>query len=342
MKALITGASGFIGSRLIQYLSQNLSQKDMESAIVPVALLRATSNLDNLKGCTYEVAQGDLRDLEALKRAVASVDIVFHLAGVTKAKNRQEYLAHNADGTENVAKAILEANPKIKRLVYVSSLAAGGPSLTESPRVETDPESPVSAYGESKLEGEARLKSYFNQIPVTIIRPPLVYGPRDKDTLLFFQAAKNRLVPIFKARASHDGQKHYSHIHVDDLCAGIVKSVLVDPRTLSSGEVFYLSSDQTISFRELMRTIAQSMGVRTYEIPMSTRALQVGALALQGLGKVTGKTYPLNLDKYHEILPDYWTCANTKAKERLGFSPKHDFASGIEDTLKWYREHSWL
>lgn len=176
MRALVTGASGFIGSTLIQELST--------LGFEVHALMRKTSSDANLAGLNYRRVQGDLSDEGSLREAVRGVDYVFHLAGLTAAKNREEFFAHNALGTERLAKVVAEERPGLSRFVYVSSLAASGPaSSLEAPLTESQAEHPVSAYGESKLAGEHALLRYKDVYPISIIRPPMVYGPRDKGVL---------------------------------------------------------------------------------------------------------------------------------------------------------------
>src|SRR5262249_35362514 len=137
----------------------------------------------NLEGVRYEERIGELTDFESLKAAVQGVDVVYHLAGVISARDRAGFFQANAEGTGNLARACAEANPGLKRFVYVSSIAAGGPCASAEPRTEAMPDAPISVYGRSKLQGEVELKRWSRdgeRFPITIVRPPIVYGPRDK------------------------------------------------------------------------------------------------------------------------------------------------------------------
>ena len=183
MKILVTGASGFIGSALVQALVH--AGHDVS------ALLRRKSSVENLKGVAFTRITGDLSDQESLVRACEGVDAVFHLAGMTAAKNRAEFFTFNAEGTRNLAHAAVQSKT-LRRFIAVSSLAASGPSQGLCPKTEGDPDHPVSHYGESKLRGELYLEELKGQLPYIIIRPPMVYGPRDKNVFLIFKTISKK------------------------------------------------------------------------------------------------------------------------------------------------------
>lgn len=331
MKAFVTGATGFIGSTLIE----NLLKKDFEV----YALMRKSSNPTNLKGLNYHRIEGDLSDYPTLCEAVKNMDYVFHLAGVISGPNREYYFEHNAKGTLRVARAVAEENDIIKKFVYVSSLAAAGPAATFKPRIETDQEQPVSSYGESKLLGEQELIKFKDRFPISIIRPPLVYGPRDKGVFTLIKTVSRKLIPIVPGN-TEDGNKFYSTVHGDDLVQGIIQAALNSDST--SGEVFYIAGDEIHSYTELLRTMAKFMNLKPIEFKVPLIALSASAHALTLVGKISGKTFPLNVDKLNEIRPDYWICSNEKAKRVLGFRPKYDLHQGMEQTIRWYKKEGWL
>ena len=333
MKALVTGASGFVGSQLIRELNGR--------GLEVFALMRKTSRPTNVEGIQFERREGDLRDLESLKTAVRGMDVVYHVAGAVTAPNRETFFEHNARGAERVARAVAECAPEVKRMVLVSSLAAGGPARGPEPRREGEADQPISWYGESKLEGERLVLAYRDRVPVAIVRPPMVYGPRDKGTFLFVKAANGGIVPMFKG-ATPDGQKYYTAIHVADLARGIADAGLASVSQVPSGEVLYLTDDQVFSYEEMMRIIASKLGKKMRKLHVPVATLKVAAVGMDLLGKITGRTYPLNRDKLNEITPDYWTCSAEKAKRMLGFEAKHDLESGWADAVDWYRKSGWL
>ena len=334
MRALVTGASGFIGSALVEELGTLGFEVD--------ALLRKTSSDANLAGLAYRRVEGDLGDESSLRRAVREVDYIFHLAGLTAARSRAEFFEHNAAGTERLARIAAEVQPGLARFVFVSSLAASGPAKSfNHPLSESDSEQPVSDYGHSKLAGEKALLRFRDCFPVSIIRPPMVYGPRDKGVFVMIQTVARNLMPILQG-SSGSGHKYYSMIHVHDLVRGIVQCAVAPVAKVPTGEVFFLTSDQVQNYQEILTTIAELLGRDPLRIRVPETAVKAVARVLSAVGKVTRRSFPLNLDKLNEILPDYWVCSNAKAKEMLGFKPEFDLASGMAQSIGWYKRHKWI
>jgi nucleoside-diphosphate-sugar epimerase len=334
VRALVTGASGFIGSALVEELGTLGFEVD--------ALMRKTSSGANLAGLRYRRVEGDLTDEASLRRAVRDVDYVFHLAGLTAARSSAEFFAYNTEGTARLARAVAEARPSLSRFVYVSSLAASGPaSARDKPMSELETEHPVSAYGQSKLAAERELLRYRECYPISIVRPPMVYGPRDKGVFVVIQTVARNLMPILQG-SSEGGDKFYSIIHVRDLVRGIVQSAVASVAKVPSGEVFFLASDQTPSYQEILSTIAEALGRDPLRIRVPKPVIRALAVVFSSVGTLTRRTFPLNLDKLNELLPDYWVCSNSKAKIMLGFVPEIDLASGMASAIEWYQRHRWI
>lgn len=329
--ALVTGASGFIGSCVVRALN--------ERGIRARALLRSTSSTANLKDVPYDVARGDLSDAVSLNEAVKGVDYIFHLAGSVAARNRAEYFAHNADGTERLAQAAARSNPSLTRFVYVSSLAAGGPSTGLAPRCEADGDAPISDYGFSKREGEERLRKHAaGKYPFTIVRPPAVYGPRDKGVFEFVKMVKSGILPKFPAKTD-TGEKYVSVVHVEDLVQGILDAGL---RATDKEEIFYISGDGVYTWTQIFEQMAAVLGKKPLRIKLP-KPLLVGIAGLYtGLGAALKKQFPLTLDKLKELEPDFWTCSNERAKRKIGFQPRFDLQEGIKNTVQWYLDNDWL
>jgi dihydroflavonol-4-reductase len=337
MRALVTGASGFIGSTLIEELNRQ--------GIEACALMRRTSSPAHLAGLTYCRVEGDLGNEASLRAAVEGMDYVFHLAGVVAGPNRAYYLEHNTQGTARLARAAAEAQAagraRIRRFVLVSSLAAGGPARSREPRRETHPDEPVSAYGESKLLAERELLKHREAYPISIVRPPLVYGPRDKAVFVVIKSVARGLAPMAPSR-DPSGEKFYSAIHARDLVRGIILAATAPVERVPSGEVFYLAGDGVHAFRDLVDAMAEPLGRKPWRFRMPQLALMAAAAGLTALGALTRKTFPLNLDKLNEILPDYWICSNDKARGALGFAPEMDLKRGMTETVQWYLQKGWL
>lgn len=333
MNALITGASGFIGSTLIELLNEQ-GIKDVG------ALMRKSSSPSNLEGLSYQRVEGDLADVESLKRAVRGKEYIFHLAGLVTATNASAYFEGNARGAENLLEAIKQEKPPLKRLVYVSSLAAAGPAHSlKSPRTEDEENRPVSNYGKSKLAAEVSILEHKNTIPISVIRPPIVYGPRDKGVLTLVKSVTNRVVPELRGN-TETGDKYYSTVHAKDLCRGIAQAATVSG--LASGEVFYVAGDAITSYSEIMSEISSHLNIKVLKLRIPMVAVKAGAAALDVLGSMTGRSYLLNKDKLNEIIPDYWTCSNEKARTQLKFVPEFSFVKGIVDALEWYKKKNWI
>jgi len=336
MKALVTGASGFIGSTLIEELGT--------LGFDVYALMRRSSSSANLEGLRMTRLEGDLSNQESLRaalRKIPELDYVFHLAGATAGPNREYYFEHNARGTARLARAIAEEKPGLQRFVHVSSLAAAGPPTSLTPRTESDSEHPVSAYGESKFEAEKELLRYKSVYPITIIRPPMVYGPRDKGVFILIKAVSRNVMLSFPS-ADPRGDKYYSVIHSKDLCRGLVQAALAKTDRVPSGEVFYLAGDGVHSYREILSTIAEQLGVDPFKLKLPKSVLYLVAAAGSALGHVSKKTFALNFDKLNELLPDYWICSNQKAKDTLGFAPELALEAGMAQTIEWYKRQKWL
>ncbi|OFZ54280.1 MAG: hypothetical protein A2428_06795 [Bdellovibrionales bacterium RIFOXYC1_FULL_54_43] len=335
MKVLVTGASGFIGSTLIEQLSS--------LGFEVHALMRKTSSLSNLSHLEgkFERVEGDLSNFDSLRNALKDVKYVFHLAGATAAPNRDAYFEHNARGTERLARAVAEVGPGLTRFVHVSSLAAAGPSSSLNPRVEADTEQPVSYYGESKLQGEKEVLKYKDAYPVTIIRPPIVYGPKDKGVFTIIQTVAKNFMPVLQGSAQ-GGHKYYSAIHAEDLCRGIVQAGVAPVEKVPSGEIFYVSGNEVHTYREILTTIAECLERDPFSFNVPKIAIKAAATALSVAGFITRKSFPLNLDKVNELLPDYWICSNEKAKKLLRFSPEFDLRTGMSHSIEWYKRHRWI
>jgi nucleoside-diphosphate-sugar epimerase len=332
MRILVSGASGFIGSGLVEALTR----KGYEVS----ALMRQSASSQYLKDLQFTRITGDLRDMDSLKRACVGVDMVIHLAGLTSAKNREEFFKFNAQGTKNIAAAASES-PSVKRFVYVSSLAAAGPSVGLAPKTETDPDHPVSFYGESKLRGELYLEELKGKLPYIVIRPPMVYGPRDKNIFLFFKSIQKNWMPILPSKST-TGHKYYSSIHVDDLIQSLVLSASAPEALFKTGEKFFVSDGNIYTYERIMGIIATELKVKP--IRLKIPASVVGAISKAGtiLGKIMQKDLPINDDKLHELLPDYWICSSQKAFDQLGLKPKYTMDTGIPQTAAWYKVHGWL
>jgi dihydroflavonol-4-reductase len=325
-KILVTGANGFVGSHLVEGL--------LEKGYQVRCLVRKTSNLKWLSDLNVENVYGNISERSSLEDAVRDVDFVFHCAGLTTAKSRDEYFKVNADGTRNLIEACLEGNPNLTKFVYVSSQAAVGPGDDKGPLNEKAPCQPITDYGESKLEGENIVFEHASKLPITIIRPPAVYGPRDPDMLGFFKVANKGFRVSFGT-----GENYVSMVYVKDLVEGII---LAAENPQSSGQSYFIADERIYSWKEAFDIIAQVLHRNTIPLMIPKSIVVFLAFLSETFSKLLGKAAVFNTQKAKEITQRYWGLDVSKAKAELGFSSKYDLRKGAEETVKWYKEVGWL
>ena len=326
MKALVTGATGFIGSHLVEGL--------LERGVQVRCLIRKGSDLKWLKGCPITVIHGDCNDKTSIGDAVEGVDQVFHLAGITKALEDTAYFEVNAIGTENLIHGCLTHNPHLQKFIYVSSQAASGPCEDGGEKKESDECKPVSPYGQSKRMGEDFALAHARELPLIILRPSAVYGPRDRDFYTFFKLLSKRIKPCLLGQ-----EQHISLCYVQD----IVKAILLASETQKSeGDIFFLSDGQDHRMEEIFDIFAEAMGVNPICIPIPEWLIFGVASLSEYLSKISGKPSVLNKGKVEEMVQKNWVCDITKAKTVLGFEPTVPLEEGAKLTYEWYKKENWL
>jgi dihydroflavonol-4-reductase len=326
LRVLVTGGTGFIGSHLVESL--------IERGFHVRCLVRKTSDLKWLRDLPIELAHGDCIDKDSLGGAVKGVDLVFHVAGVTKAIREKTYFEINAFGTENLIHACLEHNTHLERFIYVSSQAAAGPCRHGGRKEESDLCEPVSPYGRSKRMGEELAVAHSHELPLLILRPCAVYGPRDRDIYVFFKLLSKGIKPCLSGR-----DHHISLCYVGDIVQGIL---LAAEGQQASGEIFFLSDGHDYRLDEIGDIIARAMEVTPLCIRVPEWMLFGIAFFSEYLSKLTGKPPLINRGKVEEMVQGNWVCDITKAKTRLGFEPRIPLTQGAKLTFEWYRKERWL
>ncbi len=332
MKAYVTGGTGFIGSHLVEQL--------VDQGYHVTCLIRKTSNLRWLnhlltaKSPQVELVMGDLHDSDVLAQHVRDADLVFHLAGLTKAPDAATYDRVNAGGTERLIEACLGARTNLDRFVYCSSLAAVGPSCDATPNTEDVTPQPLTDYGSSKLKGEMVVRECADRLPITIIRPPAVYGPRDTDIFLFFQMINRGVMPILG-----DADKLLSLVHVKDLVAGIYTAA-VSERAI--GETYFLTDGDIHTWMEIERIIADALEKYTFKVKVPFFLLDFLSIVTEAAAKISRQTPTLNRQKVRDLKQRFWICDSTKAQKELGYRPTYFLEKGIQETADWYRANGWL
>jgi len=319
---LVTGGSGFIGSHLVERLCCGgervrclLRRKDY-AGLPPQA----------------EAVFGELISGVGLEAALQGVDTVIHVAGVTKALAVDDYYAGNARATENLARAM---KGRAIRLVHVSSLAAAGPNPDGRPLAEDAAPRPLTHYGKSKLAAEQVVRELVPD--GVIVRPPVVYGPRDTDVFRI-------LKPLTQGLAFQlgGGERRFSAIYVKDLVDGLITAARVPQ---AAGRTYFLANSKPVSWSELGAATARIVGgegrkVRTVRVPGAVA--YAAGWGAEMWAHVTGKPGIISREKVREAQCPYWTCDARRAAEEIGFEARTPLDAGLAETLAWYREAGWL
>ena len=322
-KVLITGASGFIGGRLLDAL--------LESGSDVVAVRRSESPQSD-RGRSVTADYASIAELEQLMEA-EKPDYVLHVAGVTKGRSYEDFWRGNVMPTCNLLSALRRVHPGLKRFVLVSSLAAYGPSSLSHPLQESDPRRPIEHYGKSKLEAEQAIEQESASISWTIVRPAGVYGPGDVDYFNLFKSAALGWNAFFGNR-----QREMSLIYIDDCVRGILQAAH-HPACVGKG--YFLETQESLTWEELQDQIVRIVQpeVRTLDLP----ELFVSLAALGGeiASRFDKKPRLLNLQKAKMGAQDAWTCTAAAAKADFGFDGEIDLAEGVRRTHEWYVENEW-
>jgi nucleoside-diphosphate-sugar epimerase len=287
-----------------------------------------------------ELRPGSLQDFKSLADAVADVDAVFHVAGRVAALHRQEFFRDNVEGTRVVLKACAECQVP-PTVVMVSSLAAGGPSRKGTPRREIEQGVPVSAYGQSKLAAEQAATEFADRVPLSIVRPPVVLGPGDRNGLQLFKSVLMlRLHPIPGYR-----RMPMSIVHVADLCSGIIQIAERGSRVHRDNPatgIYYITSGPTITYGQMGALAAKAMGRRVLVLPTPKFVFRITGGVGEVLGRLRRKPGLINWDKMREAVASGWECSDEKLRTELGYQPAMPLEQRFADTVTWYREHGWL
>ena len=315
---LVTGGTGFIGSHLLDKLSA-LGEPAR-------CLLRRQARPRRLPA-GIQAAYGDLSSGEGVEEAVRGVDTVIHLAGVTKALAARDYYAGNVRATETLARAL--AGHAV-RLVHVSTLAAVGPSRDGTPVDEDAPPRPLTHYGKSKLEAERTVRALAPD--AVIVRPPVVYGPRDTDVFQLLQSISKGWV--FEIAG---GERWFSAIYVGDLVEGLLAA-----RRGAGGRAYFLAHPQPVSWSELGAAAARIMARRPRVVRVPPFVAYVMGLGAEVWSQVTRKPGIISREKVAEARCRWWTCDTRRAAAELGFEARTPLDAGLAQTLAWYKEAAWL
>jgi len=323
--ALVTGSNGFLGSHLVEGL--------VARGYEVHCLVRRTSDLRWLKGLPVRLVYGDVTSESSLREAVAGKEYLFHAAGLVKATSQRAFDRVNFGGTAKLLTACSRYDPELSKFVLISSQSAAGPSLNGSPVRECNQPRPVSRYGKSKLKAEKEVRKYAGRLPVAIVRPPAIFGPRDRGIYPFFKMLKKGVAVLVR------GERYANFVYVKDVVAGVI---LAAESESAVGQTYHIGAEQGYGWREFAETAARVMGKRALIISVPEAAVR----ALGGVNSLsaalTGRARMLDREKANEILQRYWLCDISKAKSELGYSPRYSLEEGLAETIEWYESEGWM
>jgi nucleoside-diphosphate-sugar epimerase len=335
VKVFVTGGTGFVGSHLVTAL---LARGDDV-----VILARDPAKVERVfsGAARPRVVRGDLSHPDAIREAASGAELVFHVAGLIAARGGPEFLSANAEGTRLVANVTAQVAPDLKRFVYVSSLAAAGPSRRGEPLTEAVPPRPLTMYGRSKLAGEEAVATF--DFPWTIIRPPVVYGPRDTEMFRVFRLASLGLAAVFG-----NGSQELSFIYVEDLVSALLRAgELRSPRG-----VYFAAHPEVVTTRSLVTAVHRAVrsvglpepfaGGPPFILPIPGLMAKGGLWITERAAGLFGRATLLTVDKANEFLAEAWVCSPAAFQRDAIWQPEWDLARGLARTAAWYKQTGWL
>lgn len=335
MRILVTGASGFIGSFIVE--------KGLELGHEVWAGVRSTSSRKFLTDSRINFIELNFGNREKLEQQLSTFlasnkrwDCVIHAAGATKCLDKEDFIRINSDGTKNFVETLMKLNAVPRQFIYLSSLSVFGPVREEQPYtpiLDSDTPCPNTAYGKSKLIAEEYLRS-IPEFPYVILRPTGVYGPRERD---YFQMA----VSIKQHVDFSVGYKPQTitFIYVKDL----VKAIYLAIEKNITQRSYFVSEPRGYCSRAFSDYIQRELGINgVLHIKAPLWALRAISSCAEWFSHITGKPSTLNSDKYKIMKQRNWLCDTTPLTEELGFSIDYDLEHGTAETIKWYKENKWL
>ncbi|MFW6131812.1 MAG: NAD-dependent epimerase/dehydratase family protein [Candidatus Aminicenantaceae bacterium] len=323
MKAFITGGTGFIGSHLIETL--------LNEGFEIYALARDFNKLKWIKGLDIKLLKGDLFNIPELP---LDLDYVFHLAGSTKSWDLASYYTVNQLGTASLFQSLADQRIYPKKVIYLSSISASGPSWGKKPVEEDDIAKPVTHYGRSKLLGEKEVLKFKKSIPVVVIRASAIFGPRDTDFLHYFKYIQKGILLSFGSN-----QIIISLCYVKDL----VKSLLLSAqKNIQSGEIINIAYSHPYDWDDIGIAAGKAMNKKLKRLQVPRYAYYLAALISDINMRISKKSSIINLEKYKELKQQAWIVNTDKAKKMLPFVPQYSFQKAINETIDWYLNYQWL
>jgi nucleoside-diphosphate-sugar epimerase len=318
MRLFLTGGTGFLGSHVVE----RAVARGWEVA----CLARTSSDTGFLKTQPVKLVEGDVSGALSpeARAALGAAEAVVHAAGLIQARNLDEFLRVNAGGTESLAAAHRDAGGR-GRFVLVSSISAAGAG-----RREDEPGAPVSDYGKSKLAGEEKARA--SGLPWVVLRPGIIYGPRDHATLKYMKVVKRGFRPNL-------GSRQHAFTHGRDVADAVVAAC---EREAAVGQVFHVNSGVEHHWDDFGRAVAHALGRRSLPLPIPDAGIWFAAFFAEAWARARRRPTITGLDKARDATAKVGSADNRKARERLSWTPRFDLEGGVKETVDWYLAHGWL
>ena len=327
---LITGASGFIGKHLVKLA--------IDKGFAVHALVRKTSNITAIKSLGANILFGEITSTKSILKVFKelndvglSFDYIIHAAALTKAKTEKEFFDINTKSTLHLLSAVEQSGIRLKKFVFISSLAASGPEDLGK-IIEKDHDQPITFYGKSKLQAERIVKS-FETVPHIILRPTAVYGPGEKDLLSVFKIVNKGINPSLGFN-----KQELTFIYVKDLAELIMAAVISD----QENKTYFITDNSIYNKTAFASAISKFIEKKVVNVHLPLMLVKGISFFAQNISNFFGKQSPLTLEKYKELTAQSWNCNVADTFKELNYTPVYSLEEGIKETARWYKQHNWI
>jgi len=325
-KIVITGANGFIGSHLAEYMSSK--------GFSVHCIVRETSNLRWLENKGFIFHKCGLTNVDDLKYAFKDAKYIFHLAGTVSALKYEDYIYGNVELTKNVLEAANSLEKKPEKILITSSLAVAGPTTKDKPLKESDGFNAIVQYGKAKVEQEKLCAEYFDDLNITIARPSPITGTRETEMFEFIKSINNGIFPKVGFN-----EKYVNIIDISDLLDAFYKMVKSEK---TSGKAYFLCSEKAYSWSEIAAISAKLLKKKPFTLALPHFIICIAGFFSGLYGKIIAKPQTFDYEKAKEGVQEAWLGSVEKAKKDFGFQQKTTLIEGLKEAIDWYKDNACL
>lgn len=325
-KIVITGANGFIGSHLAEFMQKEGYEVH--------CIVRKSSFLGYLENKGYIIHSCGLENIDELTKVFQDAKYIFHLAGTVAALHYDSYYHGNVTLTKNVLEAAKNIAIKPDKILVTSSLAVSGPTTKDKPLHESDGFNPLVRYGKAKMQQEQLCETYFNDLNITIARPSPITGTREVELFEFIKTINNGIFPKVGFT-----EKYVNIIHISDLVASFYKMVKSEK---TSGQAYFLVSDIAYSWTEIAGVCARLLNKKPFTLALPHFIISIAGYFSGLYGKIIGKPQTFDAEKALEGVQEAWLGSTEKSKQDFQFEQKVSLIEGLKIAIDWYKKEKWL